>query len=159
MEKIKLRKATTNDRDDTYQLFEQIQNLHAKNHPELFKQAKYDNKFKEFYENLMNSKTDRLVLVTQDKLPIAYIHYFLGYKFETMFNNSYPFGFIYQVIVDSKHRKKGVAKKLLEYAKNDAKEFGAIILSIDHFSFNGAARQCFMSAGFVMNREFMSLDI
>ncbi len=159
MNKIILQKANAEDKDDAYKLFEQIQNLHAHHHPELFKPAKYDNKFNEFYEKLLNSKTDKLVFAVINDEKVAYVHYFLGYKFETMFNNSYPFGFIYQVIVDKQYRHKNIAKKLLEHVKEEAVKFGAITISIDHFSFNNAARECFKSVGFKINREFMSLEI
>lgn len=159
MGKITLRDATINDRDAAFHLFEQIQNLHAKNHPKIFKQAKDNEGFTQFYEKVLNSEAEKLIFALEEDKPIAYIHYFVGYKFETIFNARYPYAFIYQVIVDAENRKKGVARMLLEHAKKHAHEFGAIGMAIDHFSFNNAARHCFESVGFKINREFMWLDI
>lgn len=159
MDSITLREATLNDLDAAYNLFEQIQNLHVEFHPNIFKVAKNNSEFRHFFEAIIKSKNENLVFAVLENKPVAYIHYFLGKKAETVFNHDYPFGFIYQIIVDEKHRKKNISKRLLEYVKIQANNFGAIGLAIDHFAFNSAARQCFKSAGFEINRAFLWLDI
>lgn len=159
METVTLRDAIFNDLDAVYGLFEQIQNLHVEFHPDIFKVAKNNSEFSQFFQAIIESNNESLVLAVLVNQPVAYIHYFLGKKAETVFNHAYPFAFIYQIIVDEKYRKKSISKRLLEHVKIQADDFGAIGIAIDHFAFNSAARQCFKSAGFEINREFLWLDI
>ncbi len=153
--RIQLRPASGNDLDAAYDLFAEVQTIHADAEPEFFKQPHKDDTFRRFFDATLKDSEQHLIFACRDGNPIGYIQIFMGVRPENLYQPERRFAYIHQLAVTKAFRKTGCGTQLIEHVKDQAREQGIKLLGTDFWSFNDAARGCFNKMGFMVNQEFM----
>jgi len=76
--KFRIRSASDADKDAVFDLFEQIQSLHAKAEPTFFRTPERDETFNQFFDDLMADPEQSLVVICSNAVPVGFCHYFMG---------------------------------------------------------------------------------
>lgn len=156
---IRLRDAGSGDLDALFDLFAEVQALHAKAHPALFRPPEKDEAFERYVEDLLKNADQRVVLACIDGVPVGYIQYFLGQRPRTIYQPEHGMAYIHGLVVAKDHRGTGCASLLIEHVKLQAERRDISLIGIDCWSFNDAARGCFRKAGFKLAKETMWLGL
>ena len=143
-----IRLATTADLNDLVRLNDQIQHQHAEQYPEEFKYPANADEVSNFFDELISSETD-IVLVAFDETSIfAYLWYAIQQIPENRFKYAKARYYIQQVLVDSAIRRLGTASTLFEWVENEAKNNGVTQIALDTWSLNKHAHDFFERQGF-----------
>jgi ribosomal protein S18 acetylase RimI-like enzyme len=156
---FQLRTAGTADLDAFYDLFAQVQSIHADAEPEFFCPPKKDRVFQEDFEGILADPDQHLVFACLDGVAVGLVQFFLGLRRRSVFQLERRVAYIHDLVVDREHRRTGCAAMLIEHVKQAARQEDIAVLGIDFWSFNDAARACFGKAGFKVSREFMWLGL
>jgi len=131
---VKIRKATENDFDKVYPLFEQLW-------PN--KELDRDALRTVFYRGV-NSATDELWCLDDGNQPIGFCAY-------AIVNNLWQAGYIaymYAMVVDEQQRGKGFGTMLIEASIEDAKVKGLKLLELDSGFHREKAHEFYLKLGF-----------
>ena len=156
---LALRSACAEDVEAAFNLFAQVQSLHAEAEPDLFRPPDDHAAFAEFFFEVIEEPKQHLVFAELDDEVVGYVHFTVFDSPQDLFRPARCAAYVDQVVVADGHRRNGIASALLEHAKSRARELGASQLGIDCWSFNIAARECFENAGFELKRIGMRLDL
>jgi ribosomal protein S18 acetylase RimI-like enzyme len=156
---FQLRRASHADLDTFFDLFAQVQSIHADAEPEFFRPPEKDETFQQYFEGILGNPDQHLVFARLDGVEVGFVHFFLGLRPRSVFQLERRVGYIYDLVVDQAHRRTGCAAMLIEHVKQAARQEKIALLGIDFWSFNDAARACFKKAGFKVSREFMWLRV
>jgi ribosomal protein S18 acetylase RimI-like enzyme len=153
---VKIRMATINDAELIAHLNQDVQAVHAKNLPRLFKNP-YIN-ISEFDDALR--RPDYFAFIAFDKkIAAGYVlaeHY---RKAESPRHNAYEMIYVHHISVRSEFRRQGVGKALLDAAKERGKESGIDLFALDVWSFNDEARTFFQKYGLITFIEKMWMKV
>ena len=152
---LRLRAAKSGDFDTVYELFAEVQAIHAEAEPEFFKPPAKDTMFRDFFENVLKDPNRHLVLAFLEEAPAGYVLFFTGSQPANIYQAERCFAYIHQLVVTRDLRRTGCASTLIQHVKGEATKQGIELLGIDFWSFNNAARGCFERNGFEVNQEFM----
>ena len=136
-------------------LNEEVQNLHATLHPELFKPYHKEEVTEAIKQMLANHKNT------------AYIAYYDGVPAGSLLcciretnDNAFRYGsrtlYIDQISVPEQYRKLGIGQLLLQHAEQLAAALGISELQLDHWSANTVAAHYFRKNGYAVYREQLS---
>ncbi|MEM7024990.1 MAG: GNAT family N-acetyltransferase [Pseudomonadota bacterium] len=154
-----LRHASAADLDAFYDLFAQVQSIHADAEPDFFRPPERDAAFEEYFQGILGDPEQHLVFACLDGATVGFVLYFLGFRARNIYQGEGRVGYVHGLVIDRQYRRTGCGTVLLEHVKRTAREENIDLLGIDFWSFNGAARSCFQKAGFKVAREFMWLDL
>jgi ribosomal protein S18 acetylase RimI-like enzyme len=154
-----LRRASSADLDAFYDLFAQVQSIHADALPEFFRPPEKDEGFQHYFEGILRDPDQHLVFACLDGGEVGFVQYFLGLRPRSIFQLERRVGYIHGLVVDEEHRRTGCGAMLIEHVKETARQKDISLLGIDFWSFNDAARACFEKAGFKVTKEFMWLGL
>ncbi len=133
-------------------LNEEVQNLHARLHPEVFKA--YNNEAIELeFKNFLSDPNCKCFLAKNDESAIGYIFCFIRAINENAFHYSFKTIYIDQLTVLEKYRRSGVGKLLLEQVEHLAKEHSIEKIELDHWSSNDVAARYFRKNGYQLYKE------
>ena len=156
---VRLRAADSDDRDAVFNLFAEVQSIHAAAEPDFFRQPVNDDRFDAFFRGVLDNPQHHLVLACIGGKPIAYVQFFIGTRAESLYQPERRLARINQLAVAEGHRRTGCGTKLIEHVKDQARAQGISLLGIDYWSFNAASRACFRKNGFHVRQEFMWLRL
>lgn len=145
---MKIRLADLNDAKSISILNNDIQSIHAREHPNIFKPPSEETFPPQEVVDILEKKNN-FIYLAQDKDGI------IGYVLIEIMNypeNSIRYEnnmlCIHHISVKKTHRKKGIGKKLIECAIGLAKKKGISIVISDTWSFNIDASEFFKKQGF-----------
>ncbi len=156
---FQLRAANSDDLGAVYDLFAEVQSIHAKAEPDFFKQPAKDDMFTSSFERTLSDPEQNLVFACAAGTPVGYVLFFAGTRPENIYQPKRRFAYIHQLAVKKRFRRTGCASTLIEHVKIEARKQDIALLGIDFWSFNDAARACFERNGFKVNQEFMWLRL
>jgi len=131
---ITIRKATENDFEKVYPLFEQLWPNKELDHEAL----------KTVFNRGVNSATDELFC-------LDYSNEVIGFCAYAIVNNLWQAGYIsymYAMVVDEKHRGKGFGTMLIDESIKDSREKGLKRLELDSGFHRGKAHEFYEKLGF-----------
>jgi len=147
--------AAKNDQTEFFDLFAQVQSLHAEQEPDLFRLPILDEVFVIYFNSILSDPNQHLVFARTKNSYAGYVHYSVHKKELNVYRPERRFINIDTLVTADQHQKSGCASFLIQHVKNEAENQNIARLEIDCWSFNKKARQCFEKAGFKLNREFM----
>ncbi len=156
---FQLREASKDDLDAFYDLFLQVQSIHAEAEPAFFHLIEKDDLFRQHFQGILDNPDQHLVFACRDGAVVGLVQFFLGLRPKSVFRPERRVGYVNGLAVDVAHRRTGCGLLLLEHVKQAARQEDVTLLGIDFWSFNAAARACFEKAGFKVSREFMWLGL
>lgn len=152
---FQLRAADAGDLAAIFDMFVQVQSIHAEAEPDFFRPPERDEAFEQYYEGIMNDPEQFLVIALSGGAAAGHVQYFMGTRPKSIYRPERRFAYIHQLVVSEDFRRTGCGTALIDHVKQDARKQGIAMLGIDFWSFNGPARRCFESAGFKVNQEHM----
>lgn len=153
-----VRFAREDELDRINELRKQVNDVHVKGKPEVFKPG--------FGEELRNhvfwvwNDPDHDIVVNERNGEIcgfAVINRF--FKPENPFMFERDFLDIDEFCVDEKHRRQGVAKEMIDFIKEVAKERGLNRIELNMWEFNESALEFYEAVGFKTFRRYMEMFI
>jgi len=145
---IKIRPANEGDCERLLELLVQIEDLHHKNRPDIFKANAQKYNLEQLHEILNNPDKPVFAAINQDG-------FLLGYAFCQIINNNHPvinnFKSLYidDICVDEKFRNHGIGTLLLERCKELAREQECYCIDLNVWAFNESAVKFYEKCGFV----------
>ena len=135
-----------------------VQKLHHEIEPEIFKAYSEEN-MKSLFEDIFSNNNAVAYVAKIENEPAGYILFSEVQKEETYFRNSYSIVYIDQICVESRFKRKGVGKALVNFAKKYAKDRGITRLEMDYWSKNKFSGEFFRSQGFSNFNERLYISI
>ncbi len=153
-----IRKADSGDIPNLVMLNSQVQNLHVKLFPEVFKVT--DIRFlEEWFSDILGRDNTCVLIAVENETVLGYMTVRKLHKPEHLFKNETSCAYIDQVCIHHDHRRKGVFKALLEKAAEEAALWGMNKLELDVWTDNSVAVKSFEKCGFKTSNQKMSLSL
>lgn len=154
-----IRKADSADISNLVILNSQVQNIHVKLFPEVFKIT--DTRLmEEWFSGILGSDNTCVLIAVENGTALGYMTVRKRHKPEHIFKKETRCAYIDQVCIHHNHRKKGIFKALLEKAAEEAALWGMNRLELDVWTDNSVAVKSFERSGFKAYNQkmFLSLD-
>lgn len=142
----------TKDHHVIVPLSEEVQNLHAQLHPELFKPFNRASMEKALEQDAANPNC-RIFVAKKNEHFIGYILCLIKEVKENAFYYSFNTLYIDQLCVLKEHQKSGAGKLLMEKAEETALKHSIHRVELDHWSRNTVAAAFFRKNGYSLCKE------
>jgi len=153
-----VRFAKEKDLDQINELRKQVNEIHAKGRPDVFK-AGFGNAIRDLAILFLNGESSDIVVAERDGVicGMACVEYVD--KPETPYGKARSFYHVQEIAVDKKYRRQGVAKELFEFMIADAKKRNLDKIELDVWEFNDSAIEFYQAVGFRQTRRWMEISI
>lgn len=149
-----VRFAEEKDLERVNELRAQVNDVHVKGRPDIFKPG-FCQELKDVVYEMCNDENKNIIVAEQDGMICGMVCIEYMIKPESPYNLERKFCHIVEVAVDEAFRRHGVAREMFEFIKKDAKERGFTRIELDVWGFNESAREFYESVGFKTFRRFM----
>ena len=153
---MKIRAATRSDLEDLVRLNDQIQWQHANQYPHEFKYPADKEKVAEFFERLIDSDSNTVVVVCDKDQPIAYLYCELQRIPQNTFKFAKSRYYIHHILIDETVRRTGIASALFEWVEEQARGRGVSEIALDTWMLNKEAHEFFERKGFHLTQLLFS---
>ena len=138
-------------------LCEQVQDLHHRMYPELFKP--YDREgITAFFETLLVQENVKAFIALHNGGIAGHMLLLLHDKPESPFGYARRYMELDQILVLKEHRGHKVGEKLVAFAKEYAESLGIKRIELNHWTANDGARAFFARSGFRYCKEVMFFE-
>jgi len=145
---MEIRPATPGDSPLLSSLCRDVQTLHARHHPHVFKMPQSDDFAVAFFDEMLASADMTIYIAEEGSRPVGYIVCRLFDRPENVFTHASRFLFVDQISVRPGAQRKGIGAALLKRAEGRARELGLSKLQLDSWDFNTEAHAFFEKFGF-----------
>ena len=153
--KINLRPATREDYDLLFELFAEIQTLHYETRPDIFKAAKRDKYFFDYYDSVLESKNHHLMLGFDDDAPFGYIYYVINKLPQNIYRTEKRIIYINHILVKKSYQGRGFGRVLINHVREIARKEKINEIGLDVWVFNKQAIKFFNKQGFSAHNQIM----
>ena len=154
-----IRLATPNDAEIISALNAEVQTVHAKALPQLFKPASPETFPTSLVHQLLADPDIFIFIGSLHGEPVGYVYAQIIRRTETAFRHSWERLHIHHISVNRAHQRRGCGDALIQAVVQFAKEHGLATLTLDVWSFNTKARAFFATQGFTVYNENMWLNV
>ena len=143
-----VRDAQVKDFKQMNSIFKQVDGLHSEAHPLIFNQTVENARSSDYLSEVIQNNKQKLIVAVEDNVVIGLA------KADIECSPSNPLFVqrewlsISTIVVDKKHRRKGVGKILLDNLYDWAKEYNIVEVELTVFSFNKSAIEFYIKKGF-----------
>lgn len=155
---MRIRQATRSDIPLLAALNRVVQDMHANALPERFRRDAPEDAVAQAFRTMIEAPSSYW-LVAEDKEPIGFLSAEFREREASWCLVSHRVCYLAGIVIAPNHRRRGVARALLENLKTEAEARGVDDIELDVWSFNDAARQAFMKLGFRPLTERMRLAV
>ena len=149
---MEIRKAEVNDKEQIVELLMQMQELHCKNRPDIFKEKTKRETEKEFDETIENKERNIIVVVNNDnKICGVCIFKIKEIKDHPNLKDS-KILHIGKIGVDEKYRRKGIGKLMMKEVEKVAKKLNCDRIELNCWSFNEGTIEFYKSQNMKIQR-------
>ncbi len=145
---MNLRPATSADAAVLSNLSVDVQNLHAQNHPKIFKMADANDFAASFFEEMLMEPTVTIFIAEEAGESVGYVLCKLIERPENPFTFAARTLLVDQISVRPGTRGRGVGAALMQQAERLAKELNVQRIQLDSWDFNLSAHAFFEHQGF-----------
>ena len=138
-------------------LRKQVNDLHVKGEPKIFKG--FTNELKEYVNTFIQDKNKMLLVFEEDGEIISYAMLEILEKPETSYRFAIKFLEIHEICVDLNCRSKGIGQQMMEKIRQIAKEKNLNEIQLDCWSFNHKALKFYEKQEFKRYREYFRFII
>lgn len=125
-----------------------VQNLHAQNHPAIFKVPERDDFAVSFFDEMLVDPAIYAFIAEEEEEPVGYILCRLVERPENLFTRALRYLLVDQISVRPAARGQGVGSALLQRAESLARELKLSKVQLDSWDFNSGAHAFFENLGF-----------
>ena len=152
---MKIRQAVISDNLLLSSLCVDVQSLHAKHHPDLFKVPQSDDFASSFFDGLLADEAKSIFIAEENGQALGCIVCKLIERPENPFTFAMRYLLVDQISVRPAAQGKGVGKALIKQAEALAKELDLQRIQLDSWGFNTEAHAFFEKMGFAkFNHRF-----
>lgn len=157
---MKVRKARIKDIDDLIVLNHEVQDLHLKAFPEIYREVP-EKEARQFFEHFIKEKENYIFMGESLKGVVGYIAFRVVKQGEIPFTTERRVVYIDQIVVKEEFRNQGFGRRLMEEVDKLARKTGASWLQLDVWDFNKSAQYFFSANGFdtYVRRMAKKLDL
>jgi ribosomal protein S18 acetylase RimI-like enzyme len=134
------------------QLNEEVQNLHAALHPDIFKPFE-KTEIETALQGFLSDAQCRCYVAKENEIAMGYLLIYIKEAKENAFHYTLRSLYIDQIGVLKAFQKKGVGELLMKHVETIAKEHGITQIELDHWSSNSVAASFFRKSGYKLYRE------
>lgn len=155
---IKVRLAQETELDRINELRKQVNDLHVKGKPEVFRPG-FGKELQDHIHTIWNDPNQEIVAAESDGEITGYavLHHICRPENPFMFEREYldidEFG------VDSRCRRQGIASAMIGFIKQYAREKGICRIELNMWEFNADALAFYEAAGFQTYRRYLEMQI
>ena len=155
---MNVRFAKETDLTRVNELRKQVNDLHVKGKPEIFKPG-FPKELSDHVYTIFHDPDQRIAVAEQDGaiLGFAVLNHIV--RPETPFMKVRDFLAIDEFCVDEAHRRQGVGTALIAFVRAYAKEQGYDRVELNMWEFNAGALAFYESVGFTTYRRYMELKL
>lgn len=140
------------------ELRKQVNDIHVKGRPDIFK-AGFGAQLQDFAKVLLNGENSDIIVVERDGIICGMACVDYVNKPETPYGKARSFYHVQELAVDDAFRRQGVAGELFEFMKKDAKKKQFDKIELDVWAFNESAIAFYEAAGFRETRKWMECEV
>ena len=149
-----VRFAEEKDLERVNELRAQVNDVHVKGRPDIFKSG-FCQELKDAVYEMFSGENKNIIVAQRDGVICGMVCVEYITKPESPYSLERKFYHIVEVAVDEAFRRQGVAREMFEFIKKDAKERGLTRIELDVWGFNESAGEFYESVGFKTFRRFM----
>ena len=149
-----VRFAEEKDLERVNELRAQVNEVHVKGRPDIFKPG-FCQELRDAVYEMCNDENKNIIVAERDGVICGMVCVEYIVRPESPYNLERKFYHVVEVAVDEAFRRQGVASEIFEFIKKDAKERGFKRIELDVWGFNESAREFYESVGFRTFRRFM----
>lgn len=144
--------------DKVNELRKQVNAIHVKGRPDIFKSG-FGQELQNFVYVLLNDENRDILVVERDGVicGMACVEYVC--KPETPYMMARDFYHVQEIAVDEAFRRQGVARELFEFMKEDAEKRKLNKIELDVWAFNESAIEFYAAMGFKEARIWMEMQL
>lgn len=124
-----------------------VHEIHVEAHPAHFKPFEADAVGEQFRSRMLGRGV-RVCIASLGELPVGYVVAVLSERAEDARCFARRFYAIEEIAVSSAHRRRGVARALIEHVLSEARSLGIDGVELSSWSFNATAHAAFEALGF-----------
>lgn len=149
---MKIRKAEIIDKEQIVELLMQMQELHCRNRPDIFKEKSKKETEKEFDEIMENKERNITIVVNGDDKVCGLCIFKIKEVKDHPDLKDVKILYIEKIGVDEKCRRKGIGKLMMKEMKKVAKKLDCDRIELNCWSFNEGAIEFYKSQGMEIQR-------
>jgi len=153
---LNIRAARQDDVEACFELFREVQELHAAERPDLFRPPALDDSFRRLVADAVDADHKGILLAWHETRAVGMTIYEFTWLDPTgVYLIDRPILWIESIGVAAAYRGKGCGKAMLDLLRRIAAERGVATLALEAWMFNSAARAWFERQGFAANSATM----
>jgi len=154
MENLVVRYAEREELESVNKIRKQVNEVHVKGRSDIFRKDGWQFIESFIYTRFEEANSGVIIASMEDEIVgFAVVQYIV--KPESPYNKERRYFHIEEFGVDERHRRKGIATAIIEFAKDDAKERGFDRIELDMWEFNEGALAFYEGVGFKTFRRYM----
>ncbi len=156
---ISIRDVNNSDYSKLNKLYMQVDELHSKEHPKVFKGPISNVRSREYIQNIIENPKHTLLVATLNNEIIGLA------KAEIETASNFPlfvqrrWMLIGTIIVDEEHRGKGIGQMLLDHLKDWALQNEVFEVELTVYAFNESAKRFYEKNGFTVIKQKMFTEL
>ena len=152
-----IRSADSKDLDSINELRRQVNDIHVKGRPDIFKPG-FCKELQDHAEWYLSSDNNEIFVDEQDGRITGMVMVDYVSRPESPYEVARNFCHIAEICVDKDYRRRGIAHDLIECVKEEAKKRGLSKIELDVWAFNDVA-VFYETEGFKPFRTFFEYDV
>ncbi len=152
---MKIRRATIDDAGTIHALNRDVQEIHARAMPHLFRPPADDTFPVATVAEILQDPMNHVFVAEVDGEPAGYVYAQVVHRPEGALRYALDMVYIHHLSVRRDRRRQGCGRALMQRVLALARELGIARVELDVWSFNGAARRFFAGQGFAVCNERM----
>ncbi len=156
---MKLRPASKEDYDILFEFFSEIQSMHFEIRPDIFKPAKKDKYFFEYFDRVIESANHHLIIGFDDDKPFGYIYYAINHLPQSIYRPEKRILYINHILVTNSYQGKGYGRALINHVRDIGRKETIKEIGLDVWAFNEKAIGFFQKQGFSAYNQIMWHEI
>lgn len=153
---IVIRRANVSDAEGILALLEQVEAIHQKGRPDLFREHGTKYTITELFEIMADAERPIFVAVDGEKV-VGYIFGIITETKDSTMLVDMKTIHLDDVCIDENCRKMGIGGLLMEYVTEWARSVGCNRMDLDVWEFNDGARRFYEKYGFVTQKRRMDM--
>ena len=149
---MEIRKVEVKDKEQIVELFMQMQGLHCKNRPDIFKEKTKKENEKEFDETMGNKEENVIVVVNGDKKVCGVCTFKIKEIKDHPNLKDAKILHIGKIGVDEKYIRKGIGKLMMKEMEKVAEKLNCDRIELNCWSFNEGAIEFYKSQNMKIQR-------
>ncbi len=154
---MNIRRADLTDTDAIERLNREVQEIHIRNYPHIFKRTSPE-EVKSWIRNLFEAEDVNIFVVSEETRIVGYVTLRMITQPENPFKYAEKIAYIDQICVTQSRRGRGIGRRLMEHAIEHAADLGFERIELDVWHKNTYAREAFEKIGFKTSCEKRVLD-